>query len=177
MSRSVFLWARDVLIALAVAIILMQFIKPTIVREHSMEDTLHPDDYILLAKQAYTFGDVKYGDVVVFRSDLETETGAKKNLIKRVIGLPGDTISVSDGLVYRNGEPLDEPYIKDGITSGEMDTVTVEKNRMFVMGDNRDHSTDSRTPSVGTVSMDTLAGKAILRVFPFKSFGSIKSAD
>jgi signal peptidase I len=172
-SRNVLLWARDIAIALVIALILMQFIKPTIVREHSMEQTLHPNDYIFLSKQAYTFGDVRHGDIIVFKSHLENTDGTDKNLIKRAIGLPGDTIEIKGGYVYRNGEQLDEPYINEGTTEGEYPLTTVPDGELFVLGDNRQHSTDSRSPSVGFVPEDTLIGKAIFRLYPFDGFGTL----
>jgi signal peptidase I len=173
-SRGVFLWVRDIAIALVIAIIIMSFIKPTIVRETSMLETLHPNDYIFLSKQAYTLGEVKHGDIVVFHSDLEDKNGTKKNLIKRVIGLPGDTISIRDDSVYRNGKALDEPYTLDGYTSGEMAEITVPDNELFLMGDNRQGSTDSRNSSVGFVSEDRLVGKAVFRLFPIRDIGPLK---
>ncbi|MDR1953557.1 MAG: signal peptidase I [Clostridiales Family XIII bacterium] len=174
MSRNVLLWARDILIALAIALIIMQFVKPTIVRENSMMNTLHPDDYIFLSKQAYRFGDVKRGDIVVFHSDLESDDGTTKNLIKRVIGIAGDTIAMRDGFVYVNNVKSDEPYTRDGYTSGDMKEVTVPEGKLFVMGDNRQHSMDSRDPKIGFVSEDLLIGKAFFRLYPFDGFGTVK---
>jgi signal peptidase I len=172
-SRGVLLWARDVAIALLVAIIIMQFIKPTIVRQQSMMNTLQPNDYIFLSKQAYTFGDVERGDIVVFHSELEDESGVKKNLIKRVIGLPGDMIGIHDGSVYRNGKELVEPYTRDGYTNGFMEETMVPEGKLFLMGDNRQESTDSRSSDVGFVSQSTLVGKAVFRLFPFGDIGTI----
>ncbi|MDR1068100.1 MAG: signal peptidase I [Clostridiales Family XIII bacterium] len=173
-SRGVLIWARDVAIALLIAIIIMQFIKPTIVREHSMLNTLYPNDYIFLSKQAYTFGEVKHGDVVVFHSQLTDEKGVKKNLIKRVIGLPGDTVAIHDGSVYLNGKALDEPYTKDGRTDGVMSEVTVPAGELFLMGDNRQQSTDSRSSDVGFVPKKNLIGKAVFKLFPFNDMRVIK---
>ena len=172
-SRSLLIWARDIIIALVIALIIMQFIKPTIVREHSMENTLHPSDYIFLNKQAYFFGDVHRRDIVVFHSTLDAGDGTKKNLIKRVIGLPGDTVAIHDGGVYVNGNLLDEPYIKDGHTDSDMDDITVPDGEMFVLGDNRQQSTDSRDPRVGCVSEKLLVGKAFFRIMPIKKFGIV----
>jgi signal peptidase I len=174
MSRNVLLWARDIIIALAIALIIMQFIKPTVVRETSMMNTLHPDDYIFLSKQAYRFGEVKRGDIVVFHSDLEGANGTTKNLIKRVIGTPGDTVAIRDGSVYINNVKLDEPYTKDGYTNGEMKEVTVPQDMIFVMGDNRQNSADSRDSRIGFVSQDLLIGKAFFRLYPFSGFGTVK---
>lgn len=83
-------WIRDLAVASLRWLIILQFIKPTIVRENSMEPNLHDGDYIFLSRQSYTFGEPKRGDIVVFHTDLRTETGSEKLLIKRVIGLPGD---------------------------------------------------------------------------------------
>ena len=165
---------RDVLIAVAVLIVILQFYKPTIVFEHSMEDTLHPEDYVFLAKKAYVFGEVEYGDIVVFESRLMDERFRPKSLIKRVIGLPGDIIEIKDENVYRNGERLDEPYTKDGITPGELTAVTVPEESIFVLGDNRIVSMDSRVASVGFVSLDTVSGKVIFRLFPLSTAGVIR---
>ena len=109
------LWIRDMAIALIIGLLLTQLIKPTIVREHSMEATLQEYDYIILNRQAYLFSEPKVGDIIVFHTDLVQSNGKEKLLIKRVIGLPGDRIFISDGKVYRNGEPLDEPYTLDAI--------------------------------------------------------------
>jgi signal peptidase I len=174
MSKNLWVWIRDIAIAVVIAIVIMQFIKPTIVKEHSMEDTLHPNDYIFLSKQAYNMGgDPKRGDIVVFRSELESSDGTTKNLIKRVIAVEGDTVEIHDGVVYVNDEVLNEPYTKDGYTDGQMPEITVPKNDLFLLGDNRQQSKDSRDPSVGFVSRDKLIGKAIFRVFPFSDFGPV----
>ena len=172
-GRSALLLLRDIGIAIGVIIIILQFVKPTIVFEHSMEDTLHPQDYVFLARQAYLFNDIQYGDIVVFKSALMDEKGTYKNLIKRVIGLPGDVISIQDDAVYRNGERLDEPYTKDGVTLGEMAPVTVPLDAYFVMGDNRQVSTDSRSGIVGFVQETRIDGKVFFRLFPISKAGRI----
>jgi signal peptidase I len=174
-SKNVLLWARDIGIALLVALILMQFVKPCIVREHSMEDTLYPDDYIFVSRQAYLFSEPERGDVVVFHSELMGENGVTKNLIKRVIGVPGDTVEIKGGSVYVNGEAIREPYIKEGFTSGEMEKITVPEDMLFLMGDNRQRSKDSRDSDVGFVPKKQLIGKAFFRVYPFDGFGTISS--
>ncbi len=166
-------WIRDILIAIAIALVIAQFIQPTIVQEHSMQNTLQPYDYLILSKMSYKFGEIGYGDIIVFRSDMVDDDGDKKLLIKRVIAKGGDTIEISDGRVYRNGEELSEPYTKDGYTSGGIDEVTVPEGELFLMGDNRVASVDSRDPAVGFVDEDRVIGKAVLRLFPFSEFGSV----
>jgi len=173
-GKNALILLRDIMIAFAVIVVILQFVKPTIVFEHSMEDTLHPEDYVFLAKQAYLFNDIKFGDIVVCESALLDERGVPKNLIKRVIGLPGDIIAIKDNAVYRNGERLTEPYTKDGITHGEMAPVTVPQDAYFLLGDNREISKDSRNAEVGFVTRDEVKGKVFFRLFPISTAGSIK---
>ena len=172
--RSTLLLVRDVAVAVAILVIILQFYKPTIVFEHSMEHTLHPEDYVFLAKKAYVFEDVKFGQIIVFESGLIDEHGGNKNLIKRAIGLPGDTIEVKDDAVYRNGERLYEPYVKGGVTPGIMAPVEVPPDSYFVLGDNRKVSMDSRTDEVGFVPEDKIRGKIVYRLFPLSNAGVIR---
>jgi len=97
-------WIKDILIAVIVAVIILQFIKPTFVRETSMLPTLQEYNFLFLSKQSYNFGEPKHGDIIVFHTELRTQTGEEKMLIKRVIGLPGDTVNIEDGKVSINGE-------------------------------------------------------------------------
>ncbi len=167
-------WIRDIAIAVVIALAILAFIKPTIVKETSMENTLHSNDYVFVSKQAYKiFGDPEVGDIIVFKSDIEGANGKNKLLIKRVIGLPGDTISISAGLVYRNGEALDEPYTKDGFTTGDAGEKTVPEGYLYVLGDNRIVSLDSRYDEVGFIDIDDVVGKAFFRLYPFSSMGRL----
>ncbi|MDX9888731.1 MAG: signal peptidase I [Anaerovoracaceae bacterium] len=165
---------KDLIIAVFIAVVIIQFIKPTIIKESSMQPTLYENDYIFLSKQAYNlFGDPEYGDIIVFHSDIESENGKKKDLIKRIIGLPGDVISVTDGVVFRNDEVLKESYTMEDYTTGQVMEYEVPDGMMFVMGDNRRVSLDSRSEDIGAVSMDDIMGKAVWKVYPFKDFGKI----
>lgn len=167
-------WIRDISISVVCALVILTFFKPTIVKQHSMENTLQENDYLFVSRQAYRlFGDPQRGDIIVFSSELTTEKGQNKNLIKRIIGLPGDTIAIKNGKTILNGEEIDEPYTRDGITMGDMKEVTVPEGKLFVMGDNRQNSADSRSPSVGMVDMKTIMGKAVFRLFPFSKMGGI----
>ncbi len=176
MSENLKEWIKDLLFAAVLAFIILLFIMPTVVKESSMENTLIENDYLIVSKQAYRlFGDFKRGDIIVFQSDLPLgDTGGKKLLVKRIVAVGGDKISISGGSVYINGEAIDEPYLKDGYTNSEMAEVTVPEGSLFCMGDNRLVSRDSRDPSIGYVSESSVKGKVVFRLFPFSKFGVIK---
>lgn len=170
----ILLWIRDLAIAAVIALVITQFVSPTIVQEHSMDDTLHNNDYLIMWKLPFKMNHApEYGDIVIFKSSLLTEDGKQKLLIKRVIGKGGDTLAIRDGIVYRNGEALDETYTKDGYTNGEMEEITIPDHELFLMGDNRLVSVDSRSPQVGLVNEDLLVGKAVFRLFPFNKIGRL----
>jgi signal peptidase I len=175
MSKNLWLWVRDIAITVVIVIVVLQFVKPTIVNGQSMDDTLHHNDYLFLSKQAYNLGgEPQRGDIVVVHSSLALDDGTgTKNIIKRVIAVQGDTVSIQNGVVYVNGKALEEPYIKDGYTDGRMAEITVPEGKLFLLGDNRQRSNDSRSPDVGFVSEDELIGKAVFRVFPFSGFGPL----
>lgn len=163
----------DIVIAAVLAAGVLYFIRPTIVKQSSMEDTLHENDYMIMYKQAYRNKDPERGDIIIFQSELvDEDSGKDKLLIKRVIGLPGDQITIDDGKVYINGKAYEEDYLKDGYTPAfeipaEGETYTVPDGMYFCMGDNRVGSIDSRTSEVGCVDRDLIKGKVIVRLFPF----------
>ena len=155
-------WIKDIIIAAILAAIILAFIKPIIVQQESMLDNYLPGDYVIISRQAYNlFGEPERGDVIVFKTDMDDGNGNEKNLIKRIIGLPGERVEVrSDGYVYIDGELLDEPYIREqGISdqlAGEVDII-VGEDELFVCGDNRAVSLDSR--SIGCIKQDQIMGK------------------
>lgn len=171
-------WVKSIIIAAFIAVVLMQLIVPTVVREHSMEPSFYGGDYLIVGKISYKFSDPERGDVIIFKSDIPMNPGepsqAKKLLIKRIIGLPGDVINISDNVVSINGEVIDEPYINDGGTPGDVVNYVVPKDSYFVMGDNRTVSIDSRRNEVGPVHKDRIIGKALIRLYPFNKIGLIK---
>ncbi|MDO4869938.1 MAG: signal peptidase I [Bacillota bacterium] len=169
---------KDLVIAIIIVLAVTMVIKPTIVKESSMESTLFENNYLFVNKMAYKMKDhPNRGDIIVFKSQLDnTEDGGKKLLIKRVIGVEGDTITISDGEVYRNGELLEEPYVNiPGETwtdrGEDVTDFQVPEDQLFCMGDNREVSLDSRSPEVGTVSESAVVGKAFIRLYPFSDFG------
>ncbi|MBR5741307.1 MAG: signal peptidase I [Firmicutes bacterium] len=163
---------RDAATVLVLAGLILTFIKPSIVMEHSMENSFVEGDYIILLRQHYRlFSEIKRGDIIVFHSSMTTGTGRSKDLIKRVIALPGETITISGGVVYIDGKPLDEPYTKDGYTGTVMSELTVPDGMIFVMGDNRQNSIDSR--ALGCIDQKQIIGKAVLRLFPLGKFGTL----
>ena len=159
---------KDIIVAAILAAVVISFVRPTIVKQTSMQDTLNPNDYIIMYRRAYS-GDKepKRGDIVIFKSELQDENGKNKLLIKRVIGLPGDKININDGKVYINDKEYDESYLKDGYTTGSVNNFKVPKGEYFVMGDNRVVSIDSRYSEVGCIKKDAIKGRAVLRLFPF----------
>ena len=168
-------WGKDVAIAVVIAVIVMQFIKPTIVKQRSMQPNFYTNDYLFISKQSYKLfgGQPQRGDVIVFKSKLEDAEGETKMLIKRVIGVPGDVISIHDGKVYINGKEIDDSYTMDSYTNGDIKELVVPADHLFCMGDNRAVSIDSRSESVGLVSYGDIIGKVVFRVFPLRKFGTI----
>ena len=158
---------KDILIAVILASIILFFIRPTVVKQTSMQPTFNPNDYVILYKRAYSKKMPKRGDVIVFESSILDQNGKDKLLIKRVIGLPGDIITIKDDKLYINGNIYEEDYLKDGITPGLVDNLKVPDGEFFVMGDNRVVSLDSRSEEVGTIKKSRIRGKAVIRLFPF----------
>lgn len=155
-----------------IIIFLFTFVaRVTVVDGESMENTLHDRDIVLTWTLGYS---PKQGDVVV----LTKEAFREQSIIKRVIATEGQTVSVdyTTSTVYVDGEALDEPYIKEvmQVPWGEtIDHVTVPEGHVFVMGDNRNNSSDSRLPTIGVVDERCIIGKGVLIMFPFADFGML----
>ncbi len=161
---------RDIIIVLLIVVAVMFMIKPIIVKQTSMLPTLQENNYLITYRQAYRFGEPKQGDIIVFPVD---RGGVSDLYIKRVIGLPGDRITIREGQVIINGRIQDQSYTADGFTPGEVTDFVVPTGELFVMGDNRVVSIDSRDPAVGTVPIDSVKGKVLIRIFPFNEFGTV----
>lgn len=172
-KKEVIEWVKTIVYPIILACLILLVIRPTIVREHSMYPTVNENDYVIVYKLAYVFGEPEYKDIIVFESDLKLDETHNKYLIKRVIATEGDTIQITDGVVFLNGEALSEPYINGDTTTGEVEEMTIPEGKVFVMGDNRPSSIDSRDSSVGLVDEDRIMGKVVLRLYPFDQIGSV----
>ena len=156
-----FEWLRVFFVAVVIAgIINTALFQIVLVEQISMHPTLESGTRVYVSRCAYWFDSVQCGDIVVFFNPTD-----EYNYVKRVIGLPGDEIIISDGTVYRNGVPLTEPYIAE-ITDGEY-SIRVPDGEYFCLGDNRNLSTDSRDEYVGCITDSQIVGKVIFKVFPW----------
>jgi signal peptidase I len=160
--------------------------QPYRVEQHSMETTLLPDQYVLVDKLTPKFDSYSRGDIVVFypvthvddvcsnpREDADEPEPTP--FIKRIIGEPNDTVSLDNGDVAVNGVTLNEPYVHGERTDEESDETswTIDPDRLFVMGDNRENSQDSR--SFGPICQSDVIGRAVLRYWPINTFGVLQT--
>lgn len=147
----------------------------TVVDGSSMVPTLQNNDNLIVDKITYRFKDPQRFDIIVFPFAYTPNT----YFIKRIIGLPGETIQIDEeGNIYINGEILEEHYGREVIAANKIgrakDPITLGENEYFVMGDNRNDSSDSRTAAVGNISRDQIIGRAWVRVWPFSEFKVLK---
>jgi signal peptidase I len=152
---------------------LLQLASPqSIVQGRSMQPTFEDGQRLLISRVNYMLEDPHYGEIIVFNSP-DPLTDGEPPLIKRVIGMPNDTIEIIDTQVYRNGELLEEPYINEPCTNWKCPDESWElgPTEYFMMGDNRNHSNDSR--SFGPVDRSLIIGEAIFRFWPLDELGSI----
>lgn len=145
----------------------------TSVKGSSMETTLSDKDSLIVDKISYRFRDPKRYDIIVFPYQHEKKT----YYIKRIIGLPGETVQIGeDGTIYIDGEELKESYgaevIKEAYTAA--DPIKLGDDEYFVLGDNRNNSSDSRDPSVGLIHQDDIVGRAFIRIWPLNKIGILE---
>ena len=169
---------ETIVVSLAIfAVVYIFLFQPHQVDGRSMEPNFHNSEYILTDKLSYRIHPPKRGDVVVFHSPQDERV----DFIKRIIGVPGDTLMVKGGYVYLNGVKLDEQYINDpgevlaGHYFREGDEMEVAPDQYIVMGDNRLHSSDSR--EWGPVNTSGIVGRAFFRYWPVTEFGLVKTAE
>ena len=178
-TRNAVEWVLVLVGALLVSLVVKTWLfQAFYIPSGSMEPTLEIGDRVLVNKISYDLGDVDRGDIVVFERPDSWGTGEIEDLIKRVVGLPGETISVRDGRVFIDGEPLAEGYLPEGTTtpaffpdSGCVPDCTLAEDEIFVLGDNRSNSDASN--HFGPLPFDTVVGKAFIRVWPLPDAGGI----
>ncbi len=160
-------WLRDLLISVVVSFFIITFLyQPVKVEGTSMAPQLHDQDRLFINKFAYNFEKIERDDVVVFYYPRDTQ----KSYIKRVIGLPGDSVRIVDGQVYVNGTAVDEPYVPARYRDvRSMDEFKVPEGEYFVMGDHRSISSDSR--DFGPVARNLIYGKAAFVYWPREEMG------
>lgn len=170
--REAFSWILYIIFIFALTWFITTFVgQRTRVEGKSMENTLFDGDNLIVDKISYRFKDPERFDIIIFPYRYE------KNVyyIKRIIGMPGETIQIKDGFVYVNGEKLEENFGKERMEESGIaaDPIVLGSDEYFVLGDNRNHSKDSRSEQVGVLHKKELAGKAWIRIWPFHSFGII----
>lgn len=163
-------WLRDLILSLLLAFIFVIFLyQPVQVEGTSMLPRLSNHERIFINKFVYRFEPIRRGDIVMFHYPLDPS----KSYIKRVVGLPGETIRIRDGRVLINGRPLKEPYVPPSFLDHEnFASVTLAPDHYFVLGDHRDSSNDSR--EWGAVERKFIYGKAVFVYWPFNQFGSLR---
>lgn len=170
--RSLVEWVVVVGGALIIALVIKTFLlQAFFIPSSSMVSTLNIGDRVLVNKLSYRLHDVNRGDIIVFERPEGEADSEIQDLIKRVVGLPGDTVEGQNGQVLINGEPLDEPYLDEGVTTGDFDPVVVPEGHLFMMGDNRGDSRDSRF--FGPIAEETIVGRAFFRVWPLGDISTL----
>lgn len=162
------------LVVLCLTYVVIHFVgQRTQVEGRSMEITLSDKDNLIVDKITYRFNDPKRFDIVVFPFQYAQNT----YYIKRIIGMPGETVYIDEeGNIYIDGEILIEDYGKEVIEDAgrAYEPITLSENEYFVMGDNRNNSSDSRDPVVGNISRNDIIGRAWIRIWPLDKFGILK---
>ena len=165
-------WLIWIVSTLVIALCLRLFVFEIIkVDGDSMNNTLYTHQSVFVEKLSQLSGSIERKQIIIVRypnSDMA--------YVKRVVGLPGDTIEVKDGSLYVNGERQDEPYINTDYINSEYPPATVPKNSYFVMGDNRNNSMDSRNPNVGPIPLDSIIGHAMFVIFPLDQISSLATS-
>jgi signal peptidase I len=172
LARSAKSWLRETLESIIPAVIIVLLInaflaQATRVEGQSMEPSLHNDERLIIEKVSYRLRPPERGEIVV----LQIEGRQSAPLIKRIIGLPGETVEIHDGKVFIDGEALEEPYLAY-MTYGSMPPRVVPEEHVFLLGDNRSASNDSRF--FGMVSFDQIVGRAWLRYWPLDQAGLVE---
>lgn len=172
-ERSWKLKNRPYIYAVVLALLLTMFVAPEINEGNSMSPTISDGNLVLITKEHYSAkrGIPDIGAVVVLRKDGATEI-SRDNLVARVVGLPGETVSIKSGVFYRDGKRYDVKKAKGDL--GDDMEVNLGNDEVFLMCDNRDELLDSRSPKLGPVDMEMIRGNARFVLWPISEFGGIK---
>jgi signal peptidase I len=158
-------WGVLIAGALIIAIVIRAFVfQAFYIPSESMLPTLKIGDRVLVNKLSYRFHDPNRGDVVVFKAPPAAETADIKDLVKRVVGLPGETIEGKNGRIYINGKVIKEDYLPKDVRSVEFGPQKLKPDEYFLLGDNRQNSEDST--KFGPINKDQLIGRAFIRIWP-----------
>ena len=171
-AKEVLDWILYIGIVLILSWLIVTFVGVrTVVDGQSMEPTLQDGNNLIVDKLSYRFRDPKRTEIIVFPYKYEENT----YYIKRIIGLPGETVQVKNGEVYIDGEILGEDYGAEAMEDAGIasDPIELGTDEYFVLGDNRNHSSDSRDPSVGVLRREDLIGRAWIRIYPFDEMGFV----
>jgi signal peptidase I len=170
---------ETLVLTLIIFFVIQTFVaQPYRVEQQSMERTLEPDQYVLVDKLTPRFDDYSRGDIVVFEPpEAWVQGGPRTPFIKRVIGMPGETIEVKDGAVYVDGTRLEEPYLYDlqPTTANDQTKWVIGTGELFVMGDHRAASADSR--AFGPIQQTSVIGRAWLRYWPLSTLGILPTPE
>ncbi len=162
---------ETIVLSLIIFLLIRQVVQNYRIESHSMQPNFYEGEFILVNKLAFKLGEPERGEVIVFHNPNNTD----EDYIKRVVGLPGDTIEIHGQTVYVNGEIFEEPYplmpFRAGLNS-DVDPTVVPPGQLFVMGDNRGNSSDSR--AIGSIPEELIVGQAWLRVWPLNRWGLIQ---
>lgn len=165
-------WVLLIALALSAALLLRTFVVQSFyIPSTSMTPTLKVGDRVLVNKLAYRFGDPGRGDIIVFEAPPGEGNGKIKDLIKRVVGLPGETIEGREGRIYIDGEALDENWLPPGVQSRTFGPVEVPEDRYWVLGDNRFDSRDSTF--FKSIPRSSIIGKAFVRIWPLGDLSTL----
>ncbi|MBB3112619.1 signal peptidase I [Paenibacillus phyllosphaerae] len=166
-------WGRTLVIALIVVVLLHFFVfNLSTVEGQSMEPTLYEDEWLFVNKISYFIGDPKLGDVIILK-DPTGRDPKKEFLVKRIVGMPGDTIEVKSGELYRNGEHIIEAYTDTVIEDLDYGPYTIEAGKYFVMGDNRHARASLDSRAFGTVDRDLIQGRADFILWPITKLDAL----
>ena len=173
LRKEIRIWSRDLLIAIGLALVIIVFLyQPVKVEGTSMAPLLSDQERIFINKFVYRFEPIQRGDVVVFWYPLDHS----KSFIKRVVGLPGETVEIRQGVLYVNGKSIPEPYVPPQYEDqSDFGPARVPKDSFFVLGDHRISSNDSRV--FGPVSSRYIYGRAVFAYWPVDHFGSLDTTE